>query len=173
MRSRGYTLEEIADELGIATGNVSRLLSKLNDRALKANVSKVARTKVEQTQILWHSVSQAMRAWEASKEPLQRVRQLDDGSTVTEVVRREGNPTYLHTVFKALADIRSIWGLDVAPATVDPIQGIAQLAADLQRRGVEYETREAAAGNAGDTSGVPAGPGGGTEQMPTEPGPVQ
>lgn len=143
LRQRGYTLEEIGDEFGVDKSLVCRILAKLTDRTLKQTVGRVERVKVEQSQILWQTISEAMRAWESSKEPLHRVREGEDGQRVTEVVKREGNTQYLHTAMKALADIRSIWGLDVAPALQEPALGIAQLVADLQRRGLEFEAREA------------------------------
>ena len=177
LRQKGYTQEQIAEQLGIDQGNVSRLLNKLNDRYLKDNLDKVERVKVEQTRILNWMVAEALRAWEKSKEPQGRVREVQGGGggesqTVSESIERGGNPVYLHTARAAMADIRSLWGADVAPAQQDAAMGIAQLIADLERRGAEYEAHR-------PTPEVPADPGGlhpgtepGTPEVQDGPGTV-
>lgn len=167
MRSRGHTLEEIAKVLECSITNVHLILKALNERALERNAGNRESQKVEQTQILWHTLSQAMRAWEASKEPLHRVTQDADGNTQTTVIRREGNTTYLNAVFKALADIRSLWGLDIAPQVLEPIQGIAQLAEDMKRRAdAIINAREAEKPASDDPGSVPPGAGSGTGGVP-------
>ena len=187
LRQKGYTQEQIAEQLKIDQGNVSRLLNKLNDRYLKDNLDKVERVKVEQTRILWLMVAEAMRAWEKSKEPQGRVRQIkrdddgDDGSggggsqIISESLEREGNPVYLHTARAAMADIRSIWGADVAPAQQDAALGIAQLIADLEQRGAKFDASEnrAAEQDSADPGGLRPGPATRSPEVQGESGAVQ
>lgn len=172
LRQKGYTLEQIGEQLGINFGNVGKLLNKLNDKYLRENLNQVERIKVEQTRILWWIGAEAMRAWEASKLPLSRVTEGEDGQTVRTAISREGNISYLREAREAMADIRSIWGCDVAPAQQDATQGIAQLIRDIEERGIAVEVRTTEPRST-DPGGLSPGAGTGADEVPEQPGPVQ
>jgi len=162
----GATQHEIAAELQISQAAVSKLLARADERALADLSSRVERQKVRQTQRLERVFAEAMRAWERSKGDTTRRRQRqsvgDGGSntgagnhTIAEVVveTKHGDPRCLETARKAMADLRSIWGLD-APQQVDIsradpyaslteaelLERIAQQDALLQRPAVRAKT---------------------------------
>lgn len=125
----GSTQHDIAAELRISQAAVSKLLARVDERALADMSSTVARQKVRQSQRLERVFAESMRAWERSKEDTTKRRQRQSGreggagggnQTIAEVVveTKHGDPRYLETARKAMTDMRSIWGLD-APQQVD------------------------------------------------------
>jgi predicted transcriptional regulator len=126
----GWTQHEIAVELHVSQGAVSKMLHRADERALQDLSAAVQRQKVRQTQRLERVIREATRAWEQSKGDATRRRQRksateghgDRGAahTVAEVVvdTRHGDPRCLDVIRKTSADIRKVWGLD-APQQVD------------------------------------------------------
>lgn len=173
LRQKGWTQEAIAEQLGIDVGNVCRMLNRLNDEYLRENLQHVERVKVDQTRILYHIAHEALLEWERSKEPQNRVITQGDGTEILQAISRTGNVQYLHAARAAFADIRSIWGCDVAPAQQDATQGIAQLIRDIETRGLAVEVRKAPEVGGADPGGLPPGAGAGAPEVQGGPGEVQ
>src|SRR5438270_8759700 len=140
----GYTQDQIATELGIEQGNVSRILERIQSRVLMQLTGSVESHKIQQTARLEWIYAESMRAWEQSKTPRKRaIRRTgggdggEDGEALEtrEAVDRDGDTNFLHCGMAALRDIRSLWGLDVAPALQEPASSIAAIALDMVNRG--------------------------------------
>lgn len=116
----GWTQHRIAADLGISQAAVSKLLARVDARALRELTEAISRQKVRQTQRLEHVVAEALQAWDASKSDHTRRRQRKSepttgaSQTVAEILiePRHGDPRYLDEARKALADVRKMWGLD-------------------------------------------------------------
>lgn len=162
LRCANHTQFEIATMLGVDRSTVSRWLDRMRQEDYEAHAATREQHKIDQTRQLEHLASQALRAWEKSKEPLTRARQTTnaDGEeiTVNEVVEREGNIAYLQTAIKCMADIRAIWGFDVMPAAQDLGGTLADAVSKLQDRVTAYVSETAAqdgqAGNPGRDAGA-------------------
>ncbi len=124
---QGHSQREIAAEEGLTQGAVSKILSRLEQRALEELVDRVERQKARQTLRLDYLYRESLRAWEASKSDLtRRVQRKTDrgpgtpGATVAQLVveTQHGDSRYLELARKALADQRTLWGLD-APQKLD------------------------------------------------------
>jgi predicted transcriptional regulator len=124
---RGWTQAEIARDLHVSQAAVSKILARADARALPALVEAVERQKVRQTQRLEHLFAELLRAWDQSKSDATRRRQRQSQAeagagahTVAEVTieSQHGDPRYVETMRKVLADLRKLWGLD-APARLD------------------------------------------------------
>jgi predicted transcriptional regulator len=122
----GWSQPQIAADLGISQGAVSKLLKRIETRLLRELAETVGRHKVRHTVRLEHLYAEAMRAWTESKVDTTRRRQRQTqggdgtGAIVAELVveNQHGDPRYLDEARKALADHRKLWGLD-APQKVD------------------------------------------------------
>lgn len=141
LRQKGWTQGRIAKEVGIDQGTVSRWLDAVEQRELARLASKVNRAKAFQNGVLEHLLNESLDAWERSKQPRRRITEKQgeaiqglDGKTlkgpngedlreppqqVTEVIARDGAPEYLDRAFASLAQLRKLWGLDVAPKLND------------------------------------------------------
>src|SRR5262245_15797585 len=108
LRRRGWLHEAIARELGIHRVTVTRILSRLDKRALQRLSQVVESKKVAQTEQLDWIISQCLRAWEKSKTPLRRAARksvplpgqepAEPGieQQTTEVIERDGDVSFLH-----------------------------------------------------------------------------
>ena len=124
----GLSQREIAAEEGMSQSAVSKILSRLEQRALEELVDRVERQKARQTLRLDYLYRESLRAWEASKaDATRRVqKKTEPGSvgapsaTVAQFVveTQHGDPRYLEVARKVLADQRRVWGLD-APQKLD------------------------------------------------------
>ena len=123
----GLSQREIAAEEGLTQGAVSKILSRLEQRALEELVDRVERQKARQTLRLDYLYRESLRAWDASKtDATRRVQRKTDrgpgtpGATVAQLVveTQHGDPRYLEVARKVLADQRRVWGLD-APQKLD------------------------------------------------------
>ena len=147
---QGHSQREIAAEEGLTQGAVSKILSRLEQRALEELVDRVERQKARQTLRLDYLYRESLRAWDASKtDATRRVQRKTDrgpgtpGATVAQLVveTQHGDPRYLELARKALADQRRVWGLDAPQkldvrATEGPFDAMsdAALAAELARQ---------------------------------------
>lgn len=170
LRSRGWSQQRIADELGVTQSAVSRLLGRVERRELRRMSASVERIKVVQSAQLEYVADEALAAWERSKTPRKRAaskRAVGEGQgeggdeiQTTEVIERDGDTGYLYAAMTALTHQRSLWGLDVAPALQEPMASVAELARDFLGRGTAYENRRAEEEAARDPAGAgPADPG--------------
>jgi hypothetical protein len=100
---------EIAEQLGVSQGTVSRMLGRVERRLAQAFQEEAFRAKARQTALLEHVVGEALAAWERSKQDAER-RGL------------AASPAFLAECRAALAGIREIWGLN-APARQDVTSG--------------------------------------------------
>jgi hypothetical protein len=96
LRCQGLNQYEIASKLGISQPRVCQFLKRISARTLKDLTKDVVRVKVEQHARLDWVISEAGKQWENEK-----------------------NPQLLAQFRGALADQRSLWGLD-APAKIAP-----------------------------------------------------
>lgn len=130
LRRQCLTEAEIAARLGISQPAVSKILARVEDRTLKALTRSVGRVKARQTEQLDWVVAEAARAWALSLEDAESEKtietieaaEVEDGDPTTRRERtvkgQSGNPQHLAQLRGALADQRSLWGLD-APAEVE------------------------------------------------------
>ena len=123
----GLSQREIATEEGMSQSAVSKILSRLEQRALEELVDRVERQKARQTLRLDYLYRESLRAWEASKaDATRRVQKKTQpgvgapSATVAQFVveTQHGDPRYLEVARKVLADQRRVWGLD-APQKLD------------------------------------------------------
>lgn len=196
MRSRGWSQIRIATELGIGQPSVSKLLGRVEARELKRMSKSVERVKVTQHSQLEHVIEEALDAWHRSKTPRKRAARktvggmppmphgddddpahisVPDTVETSEIIERDGDTGYLYAAMTAMGNIRSLWGLDVAPALQEPASSIASLTADLFARASSYEQRSATtqASEAGNTAGAAPAPEGGASEVPDGPEPIQ
>jgi hypothetical protein len=109
----------------------------------------ISNRKIDQDAKLSWIYSEACRAWEHSKQPRKRAVSKtagdDQGAVDTqetrEAIDRDGNTEFLYVGMKALQDIRSLWGLDVQPASQDGALSVAALVVDITNRATLYEER--------------------------------
>ena len=100
----GLSQREIAAEEGMSQSAVSKILSRLEQRALEELVDRVERQKARQTLRLDYLYRESLRAWDASKtDATRRVQRKTDrgpgtpGATVAQLVveTQHGDPRYL------------------------------------------------------------------------------
>ena len=98
---QGHSQREIAAEEGLTQGGVSKILSRLEQRALEELVDRVERQKARQTLRLDYLYRESLRAWDASKtDATRRVQRKTDrgpgtpGATVAQLVveTQHGDP---------------------------------------------------------------------------------
>lgn len=130
LRQQLWTEPRIADHLGVTKQAVSAMLKRVSVRVLAELKENVELVKADQTAQLQWIASEATTAWHHSKQDAQTVKTVvgpqgeDDGlgtATIKEettVKGQAGDPALLSQARGALADIRSIWGLD-APEKVE------------------------------------------------------
>jgi hypothetical protein len=124
---QGWSQYAIATDLGVSQPAVSKILRRVELRALNELSALVERHKVRQTLRLQHIYAEGMRAWERSKTETTRRRQRKTqpgtsgvGTTSAEILIEpsHGDPRYLEESRKALGDLNKLWGLD-APQRID------------------------------------------------------
>lgn len=169
LRCRGWSQSRIARALDVTQSGVSKMLDRIEVRELKRMSESVEREKVTQTGQLGHIIEQAMDAWHRSRKPRKRAASKTTGGgegpggdsvVSTEVIERDGDPAHLYVAMNAMDRVRSLWGLDVAPAMQDPAASVADLARDVFARAAAYEQRLAAPAAAPaepDQAGHPGG----------------
>lgn len=126
LRQRGWTHERISVELNLERSTVSKILNRVSKRYNDHIIEAMAEERATQVARLNLIVDESMRAWERSKAAKKLARKQQTGSSgsgtgspvrSSEVVEtrledRDGDPRYLDTAMKAMADIRRILGLD-------------------------------------------------------------
>ena len=124
----GLSQREIAAAEGLSQSAVSKILRRLETRALQELVDRVEQQKARQSLRLDYLYGESLRAWAASKaDATRRVQRTTQagaggagGATVAQLVveTQHGDPRYLEVARKVLADQRRVWGLD-APQKLD------------------------------------------------------
>jgi predicted transcriptional regulator len=125
---RGYTQAEIATKLGLAQQSVAARLKKLNARAITDRAERVA----QELRTLDTLLTEALDAWEKSKDPLTTTTVSNDSSKSKGMRRTEeqtGNPAHLANALKAAESRRKLLGLDAIAKEVNLSLTPAQLAA--------------------------------------------
>lgn len=125
----GDSQHDIARDLGISQSAVSQIISRVDKRWAQENLAVIDRHKAAEARKLDHVHREALRAWEASKgqKTRRRQRKTEGGSsqstgTVAEVMVEDshGDPRFLETARRALADRARLWG---PPTTAAPDTG--------------------------------------------------
>jgi hypothetical protein len=183
LRCQGWTLQRIAEHLGLSREGVRKILRRIDARELAALSKHYEHTKIAQYHRLEHIIEEASLSWDRSKTPKKKVGQKTtddgDGGTVTasEAIERDGDTSYLYAMMAAMTQQRSLLGLDVAPAPNETNWTITDIVKNMQERSRQRAERlakekESSAGRAlpgpesqglhGELSGGPrdAGPGG-------------
>jgi len=127
LSSKMWTQERIAQELGLERSTISKMLKRLNERAMKTITDEILAEKAQHIRQLKEIADEAFQAWERSKETRKgvvkksRTGGMTRGEeTTTSVQDQDGDPRYLETAMKALNDIRKILGLD-APEKIERV----------------------------------------------------
>jgi hypothetical protein len=126
--SRGRTPSEIATVLNLSVRAVQYRLKKLNARAVTDRAERVA----QELRTLDTLLSEALDAWEKSKDPLTTTTVSNDSSKSKGMRRTEeqtGNPAHLANALKAAESRRKLLGLDAIAKEVNLSLTPAQLAA--------------------------------------------
>ncbi len=129
LRQKFYTHQRIADELGLERSTVTKMLQRVTKRALNSLADDIREKKVAQLEQLEYIADEAIQGWHRSREAQKNVsrRTTEKAGRLTGGKREEtliqtsdmdGDPRYLETAMKALADIRKIAGID-APKAVE------------------------------------------------------
>lgn len=167
LRQRGKTLATIAREIGVDRSNVVRWLAEIERRELARLSTEVERKKVLQDGVLEHVLEESLEAWERSKAPRTRIREtkgpdepildangnpvigpdgkpvMAPGQKITEVVQQTGDVHYVDRALQALAELRKLWGLNVAEKANDNGPGsFAERVKALKARADRFEARE-------------------------------
>ena len=129
LRQKFYTHQRIADELGLERSTVTKILQRVTKRALNGLSEDIREKKIAQLEQLEYIADEAIQGWHRSREAQKNVsrRTTEKAGRLTGGKREEtliqtsdmdGDPRYLETAMKALADIRKIAGID-APKAVE------------------------------------------------------
>jgi hypothetical protein len=117
---QGRPQAEIAAALGISQPAVSKIVRRIEEQLLADVAWKIERQRARQSLRLEFLYGESIRAWLASQqESLRRRQRKTDGgpgtgSTIAELVseNRHGDPRYFDAARNALADLRTLWGLN-------------------------------------------------------------
>ena len=121
MHLEGHTQHDIARTLHVSQPAVSKMLKRIEERLLTDVAWRVDRQRARQTLRLEFIYRQAIQGWRASEaEGLRRRQRKTDGpgkhggTTVAELIseHRNGDPRFLDEARRALADLRTLWGVD-------------------------------------------------------------
>lgn len=123
LRSKGMSQSAIGEIVGVDQCTVSTSLKRISERVIKTMTDEVGKEKLILTRQYEHIVSEAMAAWEASKKASRTVRKTtrtpggegvepEEEVIVQEARDQTGDPVYLETAMKAMAEVKKIWGLD-------------------------------------------------------------
>jgi transcriptional regulator with XRE-family HTH domain len=137
LRTQQYlTHQEIAEKIGVDRSSVTKMLQRVRNRVLSGMEELVQDEIAQQLDMLDTLLSQAYKAWEASRNPAKAVekrvarRPADEGDTgatsmadvaetlITEVTERDGDKTWQELILRILAERRKILGAD-APQKTD------------------------------------------------------
>lgn len=127
LTTTGLDQYAVAHRLGITQSAVSQILTRVDQRWATENLAYVHRQKAAAARKLDRLYREAMHAWEASKSNKTRRRQRKtdgrdpgQGTTIAEVVVEDshGDPRYLETARRVLADRDRLWG-SRSPAPTD------------------------------------------------------
>jgi predicted transcriptional regulator len=127
LRLRGRTEAQIAAELGITQGAVSKILRRVAAQALRRLTKEVALARAVQYGQLEHIASEAMRAWDRSLEDSVTTKETEGRPTERTTRTQCGNPALLGQVRAALADIRDLLGLNAPARSALPSLGDEEL----------------------------------------------
>jgi DNA-binding CsgD family transcriptional regulator len=147
LRCQGWTLQRIADHLGLSASGIWRALRRIEKRELRNLSEHYQGLKAQVAAQLDYIVSQCSESWDKSKEPRRRATQkASDGEEVTtsDIIEQCGDVRYLETWMKAASMKMSLFGLHVQPAENEVNFTITELVADMKRREEEYESGESA-----------------------------
>lgn len=155
-----WTERQIAEELSLTQGAVSKMLSRVEKREAVQFSERVEQIKARQTAQLEALASDAFMEWERSKLPAENERTTVSATgsveTTSERRGRIGDAQLLNQARGAMSDIRTIWGLDAPKRTeakveIDPFAGWSDEELDeYARTGKRGRLAPASLGEAGD-----------------------
>ena len=116
----GRSQYQSAQEVGVSQPAVSKILRRVEQRLLEELKPQQERLRARHTQRLEYLYAESMGAWAASKHDTERRRQRrSDGHaagsvTIAELMseNRHGDPRFLETARKVLADLSALWGVE-------------------------------------------------------------
>lgn len=113
LRIKCWTQERIAAKLQISQPAVAKILKRLTERYSRNLNDDIERVKLEQISQLEHIASEAMQAWDDSKQEI----------AVSKDFTRyfPGDPRYLTAAMEAKEDIRKIIGADAPIKTINEL----------------------------------------------------
>jgi len=125
LRVAGFSQWQIAEKLDISQPAVSKILARVGKRLAEEFLEEVRSVKMAQTETLERIMAESLAAWQRSKQDAQTLATVHGRTTVKDgevialpdqitqtVTGQSGNPAHLAQARGALADIRSLWGLD-------------------------------------------------------------
>ena len=122
---QGLTQRQIGRKLGIAQPTVHAHIRKVERHELRRTQANLELVKIRQHRQLIHIYRESMKGWERSLgDDVKRTHKWKDGPNGPEssqditVAGQAGDPRFLIAADKALASLRSLWGLD-APTQID------------------------------------------------------
>jgi hypothetical protein len=135
---KGRSIAAIAEQLGISTRQVRRI----TDRAMRLVEAEFVAHRVTvrwaQVDQLEEIISDCLRGWERSGQPIAQAEETidEDGKRIVRRISMErmADAGYYDLAMKAMDRLRSIFGLDVSPAADMPEIEAAELMRRLRER---------------------------------------
>jgi hypothetical protein len=119
LRCQGRTLAQVAEAVGLSITSVCKVLKRIRERMDRQVADHAAQVRFEQSGRLDHLYSEAVDAWERSKEAAKTVAKTEDSggeggkrSRVQQTAaERVGEVEYLQEAREILQDQRNLWGI--------------------------------------------------------------
>lgn len=115
------TQTDVGRKFGTTQKNVSVIKRRVEKWLVPQYVDSIREMRVEHTQRLMHIYAEAMKAWEASKQPAVEVTESESdtrgGVQTRKTTEQVGNPAFLSQARAAMNEIREMWGAN-APIEV-------------------------------------------------------
>lgn len=113
---RGRTLRDVGEEFGLAHNTIHDIREKVRRYLIPKLQREIMGIKADQTNSLEHIFCECMEAWEKSKTPpTEEIDHVDAEGETTHTLKKKstaGEPAFINQARGALADIRSLWGID-------------------------------------------------------------
>jgi predicted transcriptional regulator len=127
LRTAGYAQIRIGQALGVSQPAVSKILRRVERRALARMEADVRVVKAKQSAQLEYILDQALRAWKNSQDRIEErigttadLTSREKASRTTSTRRGPGDPRFLLVALKALSAERELWGLNRSTMPSDP-----------------------------------------------------
>jgi hypothetical protein len=119
LRCQGRTLAQVAEAVGLSITSVCKVLKRIRERMDRQVADHAAQVRHEQSGRLDHLYSEAVEAWERSKDAAKAVTKTEDSGgeggkrqrVQQTAAERVGEVEYLQEAREILADQRNLWGI--------------------------------------------------------------